>query len=395
MKRKNYNALVFFAAAVLIVTGWCSKSFIKGMLNAGKDLVRQKDVSAFIRDVDEASKKVSYHPQLLNAASLTYRFTDTRVVEKTDATVVRMDNDYLCLAPKDRSDWLLTTMTEETARLKALTDQLGIPLVYTLAPHKYHFGTMPATVPNPSRADHAQYVSLLQDAGINVLDLTAQMEQQGLTMEETFFITDHHWLPQTGIWATDLIGQELSRQGIPYDPATTDLTNYKIKTYKDHSLGSEGKKVGRYFTPLGLDDIDLITPAFPTHLTVTDTRGTLTGDFSETLIAMDALEPKDLYGKSCYEAYSAGNFPLQIIENHNAPESGPRLLVLRDSFACAVTPYLSLNARSTHIIDLRYWEGDDQTPTLADYLRQGDFDGVLILYGTLSPEFHEFFGPIP
>lgn len=394
MKRKNYNALVFFAAAVLIVAGWCSKSFVKGMLNAGKTLVRNRDVEAFVSQVDEASKKVSYQPQLLNVASLTYRFTDTRVVEKSDATVVRMDNDYLCLAPKHRSDWLLNTMTEETVRLKALTDQLDIPLLYTLAPHKYHFGTLPATVPNPSRQDHDRYVALLRDGGIDVLDLTAAMEQQGLSMEETFFITDHHWLPQTGIWATDLIGQELSQQGLPYDKATTDLSNYTIKTYKNHSLGSEGKKVGRYFTPLGLDDIDLIIPAFPTRLTVTDTRGTLTGDFQETLIAMDALEPRNLYGKSCYEAYSAGNFPLQIIENHNAPEDGPRLLVLRDSFACTVTPYLSLNARFTHIIDLRYWEGDTDTPTLADYLTKGNFDGVVILYGTLSPEFHEFFGPI-
>ena len=62
------------------------------------------------------------------------------------------------------------------------------------------------------------------------------------------------------------------------------------------------------------------------------------------------------------------------ITNHNNPD-GPRIVMLRDSFACALTPFLALSCSELVTIDLRYFEGD-----LLDTIGSYDPDLVLTLY---------------
>jgi hypothetical protein len=95
-----------------------------------------------------------------------------------------------------------------------------------------------------------------------------------------------HWKPESGFWATGLICEELSsRYGFEYNEYYTDINNYNLKVYEDWFLGTEGKKVGRYFTARGVDDITLITPKFETSMVEKQPmkNQTRSGSFEETV----------------------------------------------------------------------------------------------------------------
>ena len=349
-------------------------------------LVQTGDVEAFIDRVDTSSKNLSYKGTLIDLYSLWYRATDTREMVKDDATVVRLDNDFLAFQPQIADGETLAEMADACTRLKGITDRLDIPLLYVMAPNKM---SLSEGGDNPVADNLDDFAALLAARNVPVLDLRNSMATQGLTMENAYFHTDHHWLPETGLWAAGEIAGALG-----LDTALLETDNYTFTTYEDLFLGSEGKKVGRYFTPLGLDDFSMITPNFDTHLTVTDYTGTQTGEFTETLLDPIDEQNVDLYRLmryliNPYAMYTGSDYPLQTIENH-LYEGGERILVIRDSYACVVTPFLSLTAGEVHTVDVRYWTGTETADTILDYLEVLHPDKVVVLYSGVSPHMFDF-----
>ena len=147
--------------------------------------------------------------------------------------------------------------------------------------------------------------------------------------------------------------------------------------------------MGRFFTPLGLDDFSVITPNFDTRLTVTDYTGTRTGAFSDTVLVEKNLHTEDPYLANPYVVYTGGDYPLQTIENHLL-EEGDTVLVIRDSYACAVTPFLSLAAGEVRTVDVRYWTGAQEADTVLEYIESVRPDHVVVLYAGISPHMFDF-----
>ena len=61
---------------------------------------------------------------------------------------------------------------------------------------------------------------------------------------------------------------------------------------------------------------------------------------------------KEYYTYNTYGTYSGGDYRLQKITN-NSIEDGKKIVVIRNSFGCVVTPFLALHAKELHAIDLR------------------------------------------
>ena len=381
MKQFRYSKLLFFAAAVFVAAGLISRPLLSGVKLAAVQLVQTGDVEAFIDRVDTSSKNLSYKGTLIDLYALWYRATDTREVVKDDATVVRLDNDFLAFQPQIADGETLAEMADACTRLKGITDRLDIPLLYVMAPNKM---SLSEGGDNPVAVNLDDFAALLAARDVPVLDLRNSMATQGLTMENAYFHTDHHWLPETGLWAAGEIAGALG-----LDTALLETDNYTFTTYEDLFLGSEGKKVGRYFTPLGLDDFSMITPNFDTHLTVTDYTGTRAGAFIDTVLVQKNLHTEDAYLANPYVVYTGGDYPLQTIENH-LYEGGERILVIRDSYACVVTPFLSLTAGEVHTVDVRYWTGTETADTILDYLEVLHPDKVVVLYSGVSPHMFDF-----
>ncbi len=388
MKKKfNYNIIVFVVVSVFIVGGWCSMDMLKGLKNSVTSFVKEPSLSTFIKNVDESAKKYNFRYESVDIYSLSYMATGTRVVTKGSDTIVRMNNDYLAYDFVAVSDDIISQTADNCAQLSDFCNEKDIPFMYVYAPRKAYFGQFPEYVENTAREEGEKFVAALRERNINTLSVAEKMIEKKISMEDAYFITDHHWLPEIGFWVNEEICKKLATDyGFEYDKKATDISNYDVKKYEDWFLGSQGKKTGSFFTPLGIDDISLITPKFQTSLSVKDRGNVRTGSFENTILALDKIKTKSLHTQNPYAAYSGGDFAVQTIENHNNPD-GKKLLVIRDSFACTVTPFLSLTAGSVHVLDLRKsLHGDAAIDSVSQYIKNYNPDYVVVLYSGLASQ---------
>ena len=66
---------------------------------------------------------------------------------------------------------------------------------------------------------------------------------------------------------------------------------------------------------------------------------------------------------------------MTITENRD-PLNDKKILLVRDSYSCALQPFLSLSQKQITTIDLRYYTDD----TVIDHINKSDYDTVLIAY---------------
>ena len=386
MKRKfNYNIIVFVVVAVLIASSWLSEDMYNGTKNAAKKFIEDPSLETLVSDVDGAAKDYKYKYASVDIHSLSYLITNTRSMQKGADTVVRMDNGYLAYDYNPVSDNIIEQTAKSCAKLNDFCKGMNVPFMYVYAPQKQYFGTYPVTNENTNRSEGEKFVKALRSNGINTLSLAEKMIEQNIKMEDAYFITDHHWTPETGFWAAGEICKKLnSDYGFEYDASTTDINNYNVKVYEDWFLGSQGKKTGRYFTPLGVDDISLITPKFETNVEIKDRRGTKTGALEDVVYEKYRIEEKALHTQNPYAVYSGGDFAEQIITNKNATND-KKIVIVRDSYACTVTPFLALNVKEIRILDIRNgMHGKACIKSVSEYIKTNNPDYAMVLYSGIT-----------
>lgn len=224
-------------------------------------------------------------------------------------------------------------------------------------------------------------VAGMKEKGVSVFDLRDNVEAQGLNHQALFFNTDHHWLPQTGLWAAGEIAQILNRDfGYTIDTKRFQPDQYDYTLYEDFFLGTLGKKVT--LARAKPDDFTLIHPKFPVdlHLQIPSIPLDLTGDF-DIIYDMSPLQEKDYYHTDPYGAYlySTTGMPAIIqMDNNLIPPEGKRMLLIGDSFSYTILPFLSLGLDAVDFLDLRVFDG-----SLRGFLEEGDYDMVVLCYSSL------------
>ncbi len=390
MKKFNKNIIVFVIISLFLIGGFFATGYFEEMKEALKSF-RDSDkpidakVEKFIDDVEDiATEELSYHDAMLDLNSFVLNKTGTEYVKKNSDVVVKASNDYLAYGVSQIDKDTLTKYADNISGLYEYTKNNNIPFLYVMAPQKGYGLEYPAGTENYIKENCTTHLKDLSDRGVPYFEIRQAMEDEGISEEEGFFVTDHHWTPKTAFWATEKICQELDNlYGFDYDKSVFDLDNYNVKTYEDWFLGSQGKKVGKYFTDLYVDDIDLITPKFDTSLVVGQPlkNESKTGTFEETLLQMSRIEEKDFHNLNPYATYTGGDFHIQTIENLNKTD-GKDILVIRDSYACASTPFLSLTAHNTHVLDIREMSGmyGDRVASVSKYIEDMQPDYVIVLY---------------
>ena len=390
MKKINKNIFVFIIISLFLVVGLCSTQFWDDMKDAVKSFVKSdkpvdQKIEKIIDDIEDVStKQLLYHDDMLDLNSFVLNKTGTESVKKNSDVVVKADNDYLAYGVPAMDEKTLTKYADNIGELYQYTKENNIPFLYVMTPQKGYGLEYPAGTDNFIKDNCTTHLKNLEERGVPYLEIRQCMENEGISEEEAFFITDHHWTPKTAIWATEKICNELnSRYGFDYDKSVFDLSNYNVKTYEDWFLGSQGKKVGRFFTDLYVDDIDIITPKFDTSLTVSQPlkNESKTGTFEETLISKVRYEEKGYYDYNPYVAYTGGDYHIQTIENLKKTD-GKDILVIRDSYAAASTPFLSLTAHNVHMLDLREMSGmyGDRVASVSQYIEEMKPDYVIVMY---------------
>lgn len=389
MKKFNKNIFLFILVTLFLITGLCSQGLASHLFASTKKLYQnvvsgnKNAFQTFTKEVDSSSNQLRYHSRMLDITSVKDNLLGTRVMFEDETTVVKSDSGsllgYLFTTPSSKEE--IAGWTGPIKEVQAIAEANGAGFLYCEIPEKSAYEVLPPNYPAYSAQNQDIYLQAILSSDIPTFISSAMFKEQGLKGDDIFFKTDHHWTPKAGFFVHSGICKELKeRYGFEYNSQYTDLNNYNIKTYENWFLGSYGKKCGTYFTGSRVDDFDLITPKFETDFTeeIPVKNSIRNGSFEDTLLYKEYLA-KDYYIFNNYITYSGGDFRLQKIIN-NKIENGKKILVIRSSFGCVVTPFLALHAKELHVIDTR--DGDypaGEKVNVEEYIKEIKPDYVIYL----------------
>ena len=307
---------------------------------------------------------------------------------------------------------------ELAVRVRRLYDMLearGTQVCFVMSPMKVAKEEVQyAGIPyNDFTGQADEMLRWLRYYGVPYLDLRQSLAERGLSYEEMFFRTDHHWTPETAFagfcdivkWLNETFGTNLDPEGY-----YCNSENYEVRTYRNTMLGSQGRKTGVCYAE-GMEDFTVLFPVDEgdfnwirgdltdlEDLNALDLLDTLEdadsvshqaglkemkgtdGLFTETLLKLppERLEGEKIYRGIAEEAYMEGVAEYDFVRNNNM-ENGSSILFLRDSYA---SPVLSFFAQCVPLVEA-VWPNQYDSETMEAVLLRRDYDYVIIM---LYPE---------
>lgn len=321
----------------------------------------------------------------INLFGLSSRLLDKHYIMDTNITssVVKDNHNmlqFICF-PVDTTPYV-----EEIANLKGVLDELDTPLLYVQTPLKTIDGytEMPDGITDYANANTDTFLENLKEVGVDTIDLRQNIKEQDLDLSDLFYTTDHHWKTQTAFWAVGEVTDYLKENtGINLDPEGfyTNSDNYESILYEQNFLGSQGRRVGKYYG--GVDDYTLMLPNYDTDYTVTinksNSSSVAEGSFKEAIVKENLLNPTDIFTNR-YAAYFGADFPEVIIQNHSS-ENDMKVLIFKDSFGLPFSAFLSTMVGETRMLDTRYYNGD-----IEEYVKEYQPDLVLYVYKSINTQ---------
>lgn len=318
-------------------------------------------------------------------------FSTRTVVEdavESEYTVAKLSNGSLTFIGEGDPD--PKVQASELKRLQTALEERDISLLYIQAPSKLEPGVdmLPYGLDDPSNDCADRLLAELEEVGVDSLDLRQTLKEAGGEWGDWFYKTDHHWNQEAAFLSfqtlakrlenyrqTVRVGRGTKRQSISIPPRYTDSASYDKETLSRFFLGSQGKRVGTAY--VGVDDFVLWTPNFPTLLHYTgSTDGDRYGELEETVIFTQRVEKRDYYGGNPYSYNSGGDYAFAQATNYYNP-GGPKIMLIRDSYSGALTPYLALACSQLTTIDPRRFAGD--LLSVVEWVKP---DVVVVLYSS-------------
>ena len=329
---------------------------------------------------------ILFKTKFIELNGLFNRILDKRVVDDVDKSynVAKLNNGYLTFT-NPKID--IKGYADKTIEFNKFLSEKNIPLLYIQAPYKISKSDpkLPTGFVNYTNENDDNLLSELSKANIKTLDFREEIVKDNLNHYDMFFKTDHHWTPESGLWAAKKVSNLLRNDyGFKINEDNFNLDNYNVKTYKNWFLGSQGRRVGVTYT--GDDDIDMITPKFKTdfNFSVPTSNIKRSGEFKDAMFSYDLIDKKDYYNLNPYEAYIGGDYNLNLITNNDSPNN-KKILLVRDSFSCVMTPFLAMSCKNLDTIDLRYY-----TASIKSYIDKNKPDIVILMYSNQQDEYFNF-----
>lgn len=279
--------------------------------------------------------------------------------------------------------------------LKAFTDAInkkGINTLYVACPNKdYILGTeTPIGLSEDSDTDMTAYtINGLKDAGINHLDLWSVMEPDGITPAELYYKTDHHWKSEYGIYAAEKIADRLNADfGYNIDTNIYESDNYHTDVYPDSLLGSIGINSTEAFTSAEDFSVHLPKEMGSYSFSIPSKNVDLKGDFN-VFINNEKLDNKEYWPFNAYASYIYANSAYVSVKNHNIDDNH-KVLVIKDSYANIIVPYLAQTVESIDVIDIRTSQDDHFSDSVFELIETNNYDTILFINSSPS-EFEALF----
>lgn len=170
--------------------------------------------------------------------------------------------------------------------------------------------------------------------------------------EKLYYKTDPHWTEQGAYLAYSKFCESAKKDLAPYDMHTLGSNSFKGTLYSKAPLPFSKS-----------DSVMLYDVKACDNYTVN-----IGGKESKGIYKKEFLEKKDKYS-----VFLGGNQPLVTV---SGGEGKGHLLVIRDSFASSMLPYLMKSYESVSLVDTRYFTG-----SLKALISEISFDDILIMLG--------------
>ena len=247
-------------------------------------------------------------------------------------------------------------LDDNMSALNTLVSNVDAEVYFALIPDKsdLYASMLPANAPNDSEKDVIDYCYGQSNA--TNMDMYSALD--GHKDEYIFYRTDHHWTSLGAYYGLTALAESM---GLPC-PALDSYTDRHVVS--EEFYGTTWSSSG--FSWVKPDSMEIFVNA-PEALKVTSYPEGSPVDGK--LYDFSYLEKKDKYSM-----FLGGNQSLGVVTNTNNPD-GPKLLIIRDSYADSLVPFLTAHYSEIHLIDPRYYH-----LSVKDYVAQNGIDQALVLY---------------
>ena len=283
--------------------------------------------------------------------------TERALGKKENNNVYFADNDTLITRfDQPAAD----RVTENLNYVNKFVENVDIPVVFSLIPTQACIWAdrLPEGAPNASQTD---LMAQAQGAvtGATWADVyTPLMEHKD---EDIFYRTDHHWTSLGAYYGYTGLASALGYTPVPLTDYTPTVRSTEFYGTVFSSSGVRWVRPDTITTYVPEDGITVVSHTY-------DNAGNPVEE-QRALYVESFLSVKDKYSM-----FLGGNQSLGVVTNTNNPD-GPKLLIIRDSYADSLVPFLTAHYSEIHLIDPRYYH-----LSVKDYVEQNGIDQALVLY---------------
>ena len=283
--------------------------------------------------------------------------TERALGKKENNNVYFADNDTLITRfDQPAAD----RVTENLNYVNKFVENVDIPVVFSLIPTQacIRADRLPEGAPNASQTD---LMAQAQGAvtGATWADVyTPLMEHKD---EDIFYRTDHHWTSLGAYYGYTGLASALGYTPVPLTDYTPTVRSTEFYGTVFSSSGVRWVQTDTITTYVPDDGITVVSHTY-------DNSGNPVEE-QRALYVESFLSVKDKYSM-----FLGGNQSLGVVTNTNNPD-GPKLLIIRDSYADSMVPFLTAHYSEIHLIDPRYYH-----LSVKDYVEQNGIDQALVLY---------------
>ena len=291
--------------------------------------------------------------------------------------VTLLSNGYATLADPDRS---AAAAIEGIEGASALAGEIGADFIYVAVPSKqYKDDLLPQGTVCYANEKYDTVMDYVKSAGIDYIDMREVLLEQAEYKDDNwfgyFYKSDHHWRNKGAFVAYNEICRHFKLLGYETNEEYLNSDNYSKKTYENVFLGTHARMAGPLYA--GLDDYELWLPKFDTSYDYNAVNMGITrkGNFEEALVYYENLASYS-YDYYAYYAYLKEDYDFIEIKNE-LNRDAPKVVIVRDSSAVAVSAFLVNQCSELDMIDLRYLKEGDSA---ISYIREKKPDIVIYMF---------------
>ncbi|REB05567.1 hypothetical protein DVB69_14965 [Sporosarcina sp. BI001-red] len=213
---------------------------------------------------------------------------------------------------------------------------------------------LPKFAQTASETDAIQRVEEQVKGDIGWIEATAALK--AAKEQPIYFHTDHHWTTHGAYVAYRATMEKMGMTSLPTDEFT-------IRTVSETFRGTYDAKAND--PSIAADKIDVFEPNFHVSYDVDIDDGESERD---SLYAWEFLEKRDQYS-----LFLGGNH--RAVTIHSNVKNGRKLMIIKDSYAHALVPFLVNHFEEIYMVDLRY-----DHRSMAQIVKEKGIQDVLVVY---------------